>query len=440
VSIQKIPPSYDPIVRKFELPYWLVKIKEDPAVRRMMSIRQLGLKGYIDFPGAIHVRYSHALGVMVLANKTTDFLINKMNEKGNRSIKDSLKLNRDTLIAAGFFHDIGHGPFSHTVDFAMQKISGKTHEDYAEDVLTKYLPSDLENSINIKQVVKLIQNKHDYPFLSQIIDGPLDVDKLDYLLRDAYYVGLNYRFDLDYFLDSYTILGDPENLNSCKLGIENTIQARASAELFLVLWKNMYDLVYHIEASRIAEKMLEKAILLNKDNSEIKNCFCDIERFVELTDDELLKVLSQLDVQTVDLIKGIKSGKIYSVIIDKELDQKQFKMPSEFLNALKTPLQISEISDTLSKQLNQKLEQTDYTYIVDIIGSRAPKEIPIDLQDEKTGEYAVLREKSPIIGAIQETKLIKVYANNTIKKNIDETGLNTLKAALGEIVEGFKVE
>ena len=297
----------DPIAGKIELPPWLITIKEEPAVRRMLFIRQLGLKAYIDFPGAIHTRYSHALGVMFLANKTTELLIEKMNAKRNKSIENCLKARKNELIAAGFLHDIAHGPFSHSVDFAMWQISGKTHEELAKDVILECLPQDLSNLVDIQQVIKLIQDKHDYPFLSQIINGPIDIDKLDYLLRDAYHVGLKYSFDLDYFLNSYTILGDPENLCKCKLGIENTVQARATAELFLVLWKSMYDLVYHVEGSRIAEKMLEKAILLNKDDPTIKEQFSTAESFVKLTDDELLKSLSSLGGQTSELVGGIKT-------------------------------------------------------------------------------------------------------------------------------------
>jgi HD superfamily phosphohydrolase len=92
----------DPIAGKIELPSWLIKIKEHAAVRRMLFIRQLGLKAYIDFPGAIHTRYSHALGVMFLANKTTDLLIRKMNEKGNKSIEDCLIANKDAINSGWF--------------------------------------------------------------------------------------------------------------------------------------------------------------------------------------------------------------------------------------------------------------------------------------------------------------------------------------------------
>lgn len=426
----------DPIAGKIELPPWLVKIKEEPAIRRMLFIRQLGLKAYIDFPGAIHTRYSHALGTMFLARKTTDLLIQKMNEKSNNLIEDCLRANRDSLIAAGFLHDIAHGPFSHAVDFPMRMISGKTHEDLSEDIILKALPSDLANLVNEQQVIKLIKGKHDYPFLSQIISGPIDIDKLDYLLRDAYHVGLKISFDLDYFLTSYTILGDQEALNKCKLGIEDSTQASVTTELFLIIWKSMYDLVYHVEDSRIAEKMLEKAILLNQNEKALRDKFLDASTFLELDDDKLLNLLISLGGQSADLVNNIKAGNVHKVVFRDELDQERYEMSAKFVEALKKPHEISIISDNISKELNQKLGEVDYTYIVDVISSRAPNEIQINIQDEETGEYADLRKKSPIVGAIQSKNNIKVY---TCKKNKAIIEKEKINRTLKEIVEGYKI-
>ena len=426
----------DPIAGKIELPTWLIKIREEAAIRRMLFIRQLGLKAYIDFPGAIHTRYSHALGVMYLAKKTTNVLLQKMKDKNKALIEDSLKANEEELIAAGFLHDIAHGPFSHAVDFAMRKISGKTHEDLAKDIILDSLPADLANRINEQQVVKLIQGKHDYPFLSQMICGPIDIDKLDYLLRDAYHVGLKYSFDLDYFLDSYTVMGDENCLNKCKLGIENTPQATATTELFLVLWKSMYDLVYHVENSRIAEKMLEKAILLKENDPKIIEKFRDVKGFLDLDDDKLLNLLSSLGGKSEELVTNIKVGKVYNVVFDTELDQERFRMSPEFLRALKDPHKVSEISDSISKEFNEKENKTEYEYICDIITSRAPSDIQIDKQDEETGEYEELRKKSNIVGAMRSQNQIKMYFEKEKKYSIPEKTINT---TLKEIIEGLKI-
>jgi len=374
---------------------------------------------------------------MYLAKKTTDVLIKKMHEKNMSFVETCLETNKETLIAAGFLHDIGHGPFSHAVDFAMRKISGKTHEDLAKDIILDVLPSDLSNLINEQQVIKLIQGKHDYPFLSQIISGPIDIDKLDYLLRDAYHVGLKYSFDLDYFLSSFTILGDQECLTKCKLGIENSTQATVTTELFLVMWKSMYDLVYHVQDSRIAEKMLEKAILLRQNDKQITEKFGNTKNLLDLDDDKLLNLLIDLGGKSAELVKNIKAGNVYKAVFSMELNQEKFQMSSEFLLALKNTHKVSEISDIISKQFNEKQNNTEYDYICDIITSRAPSEIQIDEQDEETGEYVDLRKKSLIVGAIQSQSQIKIYADPKIK-NIPVT--EKINTTLEEIIEGIKID
>lgn len=421
----------DPIAGTIELPTWLVKIKDEPAIRRMLLIRQLGLKAYVDFPGAIHTRYSHALGTMHLAEKITDLLAQRMNDKGRRIQAETLSFNKAGLMAAGFLHDIGHGPFSHAVDYAMKKITGKSHRDLAEDIIINTLPLDLQNWVDKKQVIKLIRGKHDYPFLSQIIDGPIDIDKLDYLLRDAYHVGLKYSFDLDYFLGSYTILGDEDHLSKCKLGLENNQQAIVTAELFLVIWKSMYDLVYHAQNSRIAEKMLEKAILLNKDNSDIVAKFEDVNNYLELYDDNLLMMLRNPEGKSAELVTSIKTNKVYEVKSDVQLNQDDFQMSPKFLASLNDE---DEISDFLSVELNRRLGQKEYQYICDIVASKAPSEIQIDEVDKDTDEYVDLRKKSNIVGAIQSLRRLKIYVNPTLPNVPSEQIINkTVK----EIIEGM---
>jgi len=422
----------DPIAGTIEFPTWLTRINDEPAIKRMMFIRQLGLKAYIDFPGAIHTRYSHALGTMHLADKVVSLLIQKMQDKGEKAktFEDNLKANKPALIAAGFLHDIAHGPFSHSVDFAMRKITGKSHQNLAEDIIKKELPSDLSNWVDVDQVLKLIRGKHDYPFLSEIIDGPIDVDKIDYLLRDAYHVGLRYSFDISYFLSSYTILGDQNALKTCKLGLENTQQAIATTEIFLVIWKNMYDLVYHIESSRIAEKMLEKAVLMNKDNHEITEAFT--KSFLELDDQKLLDKLSSCNSKTNNLIKSItKQSGLYKIISPPlELDQQHFSMDTKFLTSLKDE---DEVSESLTRKLNEELHQEDYSFICDIVTSKAPRQIQIDELDESEGEFWPLHKKSKIVGAIQSLRQIRVYINPSLSTEFNK---ETIYSKIKNIIEG----
>lgn len=418
----------DPIQGAIELPLWLVNVKDEPAIRRMLFIRQLGLKAYIDFPGAIHTRFSHALGTMQLAERMVIMLSSKMRDKGNKVISKNLEDNKNNMMAAGFLHDIGHGPFSHVLDFVLRKIYGKSHEDIAKDVITD-LPSEIEDwGITKNSVVQLIKGEHKHPFLGEIINGPIDVDKLDYLLRDAYHVGLKYSFDLNYFLRSYSVLGDEKDIERCILGLDCTKRAIVTAELFIVIWKSMYDLVYHVDSSRIAEKMLEKAILLSRHEPSIKEVL-KIDRFLELTDESLLTLMESEGSQVEHLLAAREPQRLYKKILEVELEQEEFEMCPEFHEMMERDQ--DELSDKLSLRLNTLLGIEEYTFICDIVRSKSPTEIYLD-EISKENQETELRKKSDLVGAIRATNVLKVYANPKVKDLISKINNNIKKLVEGE--------
>jgi hypothetical protein len=421
----------DPVQGTIELPQWLVNIKDERAIRRMMFIRQLGLKAYLDFPGAIHTRYSHALGTMHLAGRMTDQLSVKMKNKG--IISQNLQSNKNNLIAAGFFHDIGHAPFSHAADYVMKVITGKSHEQMCEDILKDKIPSDVERwGINKSAVIELINPKtHEYPFLSQIINGPLDCDKLDYLLRDAYHVGLKYSFDLDQFLRSYRVIGEEETIKKCVLGLDLTQQAIVTAELFITIWKSMYDLVYLVQQSRIAEKMLEKAFLLHKDEDQIKNLF-EINTFIEGNDENMLVQLKNLGPEIEKFLAMDDPRRIYNLVLEKELSRRNYKMTAEFLAKLEDA---DKLSDELSIKLADELKQEKYSVICDIVRTKAPKEIYLD-NSNMNKEEIELRMKSDIVEVIKQKNVLKVYIEPTVLKNIDN---KSVKKVVKNLVEESEV-
>lgn len=420
----------DPIQGTIELPQWLINIKDEPVVRRMIFIRQLGLKAYMDFPGAIHTRYSHALGTMCLAGKMSDILSKKMEKKGKHNIAKNLQDNKNNIMAAGFLHDIAHAPFSHAADFVLEKFTTKSHEELCEHLIKTKIPSEIENwGITISSVIQLIGPKmHSYPFLSQIINGPLDSDKLDYLLRDAYHVGLKYSFDLDHFLRSYTVLGEEAELRNCTLGLDLTSQAIVTAELFVVIWKSMYDLVYLVEQSRISEKMLEKAFLLCKDEPSIKNMF-QIDNYVESNDESMSSQLKKMGPNIAQFLAYENPKRLYSREMDLELNKKNFKMTTGFCAKLEE--EPDELSDQLSLRLADELKQESYSLICDIVKSKAPREIYLDTDSADEPEVE-LRMKSDIVGALKAKNTLKVYVRPTVLKNISN---KHMREVLKELVE-----
>jgi len=233
--------SIDPIYGNIPLPRWLIEINDREEIRRMIFIRQLGLKASISFPGAIHTRYSHSLGSMHLAGKIARMLSEKAANSGKSNTAQSLRENENTIMAAAFLHDIGHGPFSHVLDYPLKAIAKKTHEDIASEIIKSRFKSDLEkHSIPVDFVTQIIQNGRSpkYQFICGIVNGPLDADKIDYILRDSYHVGLKYSFDANVFTNEFVVLGDDDDLSACQLGLEPTPEAIRTAEIYILIWKN----------------------------------------------------------------------------------------------------------------------------------------------------------------------------------------------------------
>lgn len=160
----------------------LIETKE---FQRLRNIKQLGLT-YLAFPTTEHSRFMHSVGVYYLVTQLLDVLKAKTGQAFE--VKERLALQIACLL-----HDLGHGPFSHT----SEEFFGFNHEDYTikiiEDkdtevnkVLTNYGESIIE------EVVSFIKKTHHNPVLNSILSGTIDVDRMDYLMRDSFFAGVSY--------------------------------------------------------------------------------------------------------------------------------------------------------------------------------------------------------------------------------------------------------
>lgn len=164
-----------------------------PEFQRLRRIRQLGTS-YLTFHGAEHSRFSHSLGVYEITRK----IISQF-ERSHYS--DWPKEEKSVALCAALLHDLGHGPFSHSIEEAFDM----NHEDWTcriilEDtevgaILRRYAPDFPE------KVASVIQKTYEKPIVVNLVTSPLDADRMDYLLRDAYFTGVNYgTIDLDRIL------------------------------------------------------------------------------------------------------------------------------------------------------------------------------------------------------------------------------------------------
>ena len=180
-------------------------------VQRLRSIRQLGFTSLV-FPGAEHTRFSHVLGAMELAGRVFDALANR-----NPDLLDNQPNNQDRRLVrvAALLHDIGHAPFSHSAEGLFEE--NLDHEGMTLRLLrTAEFESIFQRwgqGVEPTQVARLLEKPETTRerLLAQIVSSELDVDKMDYLLRDSLFCGVRYgNFDLARLLDTMLPLQDLE--------------------------------------------------------------------------------------------------------------------------------------------------------------------------------------------------------------------------------------
>ena len=211
--------------------------------QRLRRIKQLGPTNLI-YHGADHTRFAHSLGVMELASRVYDILIVKDKQDNLLKWKKSeIEKNKILLRLVALLHDIGHSPLSHVGEmelFPEERGKKLTHKDFSKKIILKDkairdIINDLkvEYDINAEKIGKFITKEEPNPILQPIIDGPLDVDRMDYLWRDSYYTGVHYgRFDLDRLINTLVMVYDKVHKSSPTLGIEEGGVYAAEALIF----------------------------------------------------------------------------------------------------------------------------------------------------------------------------------------------------------------
>lgn len=154
--------------------YDLIKTTE---VQRLRRIRQLGV-GYLVFPGAEHSRFGHALGAMALMHDA----LQQFKERGTPVSEEEA----EAAMATALLHDVGHGPFSHTLEHDL--IGGFRHEDMSRVIMSR-LNDRVQGRLTL--AMSFFNNEAARPFFHQMISSQLDMDRLDYLRRDAFYTGVS---------------------------------------------------------------------------------------------------------------------------------------------------------------------------------------------------------------------------------------------------------
>ncbi|HEY8040603.1 MAG TPA: HD domain-containing protein [Polyangiaceae bacterium] len=232
------------------------RLMDTPEVQRLRRVRQLGVTS-LAFPGAEHSRFAHAIGAAFVM-KLLLVRLRAIHGVLPESQRVTEERGREAL-AAAFLHDLGHGPLSHLFEDTIP--GAPPHETWTERVV-------LDPSTGVHQVlasvdpalpsrvVDLVHGRHSLPYLAKAVSGEFDVDRCDYLLRDAHATGVRYGvYDLDWLLRSLRFAPLEDAASAPALAIDGA-KGLPAIEAFITARLFMFQQVYLHKATRAAEWMI----------------------------------------------------------------------------------------------------------------------------------------------------------------------------------------
>ena len=363
---------------------WEIALIDTPLCQRLRQIYQLGT-AYLTYPSAVHTRFSHSLGVAALAGR----LITRLKEKTEVMDRGGISISRKdiyTVRTTGLLHDVGHCFFSHASEKVLGPIFEKVRKELLPDIKPKphefiaylILNNDWfiefwnryivplfpkrDHAPNPKEMADIIVGKapsNKKKFLRDIISGPFDVDKLEYLFRDARTTGLEISYDIERYFYKIRLVNKPEGTYRLVMGQGGT----RAIEQIIFSKMMLFSFVYHHQKVLASDALVSDLIdeLSHNGDGHIKiNHPLD---FLKYTDSDIFS--SFLDGPTARY-KIIKNK-----IFNRDLPKRCFVLNKEFVNNLKSDHDVKMNWDKLLYNLRGMPNKINKirTDIVDIIKS-----------------------------------------------------------------------
>jgi hypothetical protein len=289
----------DPLWNNIRVDPLALRLVDTRAFQRLRYVRQLGL-AYLVYPGASHSRFEHALGAYHLAQRALGLF-------GERDLERDIGVEACVVArCAALLHDIGHYPFSH----ALEEIGALHHEEVARPLITtgevaEVLRAELGADAP-ERIMALIRGRSASP-LQGLISGSLDLDKIEYLKRDAFMCGVNYGdIDVDRLLNSLILVADPER-GTPTVGISE--KGLSALESLLFAKYQMYRNVYWHHAVRSATAMYKRLV-----DGALRAGSLGAEALAGFTDEGLLHELAQR--APSPLLAALRERRLYKRVFE----------------------------------------------------------------------------------------------------------------------------
>ena len=339
-----------------------LKLVDTIEMQRLRRIKQLGFTSLV-YPGANHTRFEHSIGTLYLANQ----------------LARRLELEEDVielLRVCGLLHDIGHAPFSHVSERALKH----KHETITKQIIKESPITDIiTEKFNANFITKIIDGQTKY---GKIISGDLDVDRMDYLIRDSYYTGVAYGvIDTERLLYSLKY-DDNDNLIITQKGVQ-------AAESTLLARYFMYPTVYQHHTTRIVNSMFRVCLKRMIEDNVVRE-----EQLRYLDDGDLINIARNTKGLPEKTMKNLDTRHLYKKtdtvnLANIEDPEKIFEMDKKYLK---------EAEEDIASRLNINPDEV----IIDLPEALSYKEMSI--QVETDCGLKALPEVSTVINSLKKAQ------------------------------------
>ncbi len=356
----------DPVHGFVEVDDNALLLLDSPPLQRLRYVKQLGFT-YLVYPGAIHTRFEHSLGTMHLAIL--------MCRKLSLSLDETLLVSSSALL-----HDIGHGPFSHALEPFMREFLGWGHLDAGARLIREGIVADLleHAGIDPREAAEMVSGRHP---LSGIIHGDLDVDRMDYLLRDAHYTGVPYGT-----VDAHRLIQGTIRTDAGMVLDESGIHA---AESLLIARTLMRPSVYFHHVSRIAESMLTYALEEHLQEGG------EIAALMGMDDAEFLLELRRS--------RSATARQMAEAVYRRQLFKRALYVGSDRVNAAALQSESSFASSRrFAREIATAAALDEGEVLVDI--PPIPQDMVVQVRVQNRHTASVLEELSPLVTTLNETR------------------------------------
>ena len=372
---------------------------DTPPVQRLRRVSQLGTAALV-YPSANHTRFEHSLGVYELATRALGHL--EIRGEDARAVR-----------AAALLHDVGHGPFSHALEELLYRRTGRYHDDVA-DLLAQDAVAAVFDSYDVDRdrVAGLIAGEGR---LGQLVAGELDVDRMDYLVRDAHHTGVPYgTIDIERLLRALSFVDGDLVL------AEGNVQ---TAESLLVARALMNPTVYNHHVARISKTMLQRATVRLLEAVSAQT--------VSRMDDPALQAALRADERAAPLANRLADRRLYKRAIWAEYGDVGEDRADDLIEA--GPETVRETEREIADRAGVEVDQV----LLDVQGPPSMRESTTRVV--VSGEIRQLPEQSTLVRALEQAQReqwrLGVYAPRDLTEAVGQAA----EAVLGIDTDGARI-